>query len=124
MHKADSDAAQGCVAAEPDIESAPAYCQDSSISGRLPIIPAAISNPAIDGLKFRIVARGSRHYFKEVRFRTQSVSSAEGTAVREFLEGRCLETLRREQLAAFFGCAAFLANLQELVSELQQVLCD
>ena len=100
------------------------YSKDSTGSGRLAIISASVSSPLTDGLKFRIVLRGHKHYFKDVRFKCDKVSDVDRSAVIEFFEGRCLENLSRESLAACFGRTPLLSSLQDLIADLQHVLCD
>ena len=80
--------------------------------------------PGIDGLKFRIVATGAKHFFREVRFKGRLVNPAEKMAIAKYFEGRCLEKIRREELARQFKGSTYLGSLQNLVTELQKILCD
>ena len=88
------------------------------------VVSACVSSPLVDGLKFKVISRGGKHYFKNVRFKSEELPGAESRAVAEFFEGRCLENLTREGLSAYFNRAPLLASLQEVVADLQHVLCD
>lgn len=100
------------------------YSLEKTPSGRQAVVSASVSSPLTDGLKFRIVQRHGRHYFKQVRFKCDKVTNAEAHAVAEFFEGRCLENLSREALSACFGRTPLLHSLQELVADLQHILCE
>jgi hypothetical protein len=80
--------------------------------------------PGIDGLKFRLVSEGVLHYFREVRFKGRLVNPVEKQAVVRYFEGRCLEKIRREDMARQFKGSTYLASLLHLVGELQRILCD
>jgi hypothetical protein len=100
------------------------YSLEKTTSGRQAIVSTSVSSPLTDGLKFRIVQRSGRHYFKQVRFKCDKMTNAEAHAVAEFFEGRCLENLSRESLSACFGRTPLLHGLQDLVADLQHILCE
>jgi hypothetical protein len=74
----------------------------------------------IDQLKFRIVKKKGRHYFRDVRFE----AGANGYPITSFLEGRALEDLSPVLLRSFFPQSRILPHLQSLVRDLQRVFCE
>jgi hypothetical protein len=136
-----TDIVQDCALIS-EVDTLPAYTNDSKFSPVLPVIapetpvisagnPAVLASsdghedqPGIDGLKFRIVTVGTKHFFRDVRFHGRYVNTAEKKAIAHYLEGRCLEKIRREDIARSFNGSAYLGSLQTLVSELQHIICD
>jgi hypothetical protein len=78
--------------------------------------------PAVDQLKFRIVARRGKHYFQDVRFKGSL--TLEAITVIKFLEGRCLESLSSRTLQNGLGHIGIVPHLESLLKDLRQVLCD
>jgi hypothetical protein len=74
----------------------------------------------IDHLKFRIVTRKGRHYFRDVRY----VNGTDGRELTHFLEGRALEELTPVLLRTSFNGTPYLPDLQTLVHDLQRVFCE
>lgn len=79
---------------------------------------------SLDQFKFRIVEQGGVHYFQDVRFKAPHINDGDEKTIVEFFEGRSLEGLSSEILNAFLGTVAVLPLLQDLVDELQRILCD
>jgi len=78
----------------------------------------------LDQFKFRLVEQGQKHYFKDVRFKAPHLSPDDEQEIVQFFEGRNLECLSPELMAAGLGKMAILSELQSLIGELQVVLCD
>jgi len=77
----------------------------------------------VDQFKFRIVSRDGRHFFQEVRFRPPHGKEEDIRAVVDFFEGQCLEILTPEMIEAFLGQHPVAHRFEELVFDLQAVLC-
>ena len=78
----------------------------------------------LDQFKFKLVERGAKHYFQDVRFKAPHISSTDEKSIIEFFEGQCLEGLSSEIMSGFFGNLPIGPKLEKLVVDLQQVLCD
>ncbi len=78
----------------------------------------------MDQFKFRIVERNGLHFFKDVRFNAPHVNKDSTGAIVEFFEGRNLESLSDDIMDTVLGPVVVLAELKELVAELQTVLCS
>ena len=78
----------------------------------------------LDPFRFRIVERGGCHYFEEVRLNSPLVAEEDARAVVEFFEGRSLQEVRPERMSVFLGHLRLYPQLDRLVDELRQVLCD
>jgi len=83
---------------------------------------SSASIASVDHLKFRIVTRRGRHYFKDVRFK--GPLTLETIHVVKFFEGRCLESLTAATLHVQFATLPALSQLEKLVRDLRQVLID
>ena len=95
---------------------------DSGIQPALPAISA--QHASIDGLRFKLKTRGERHYFSEVRFGDGDARTPEMQAVVKMLSRKCLEDLTREYISEVLGDSPHLREVQNLISELQAVLCE
>jgi hypothetical protein len=86
-----------------------------------PPVPA-LHPPSVDQLKFRLITRRAKHYFKDVRFK--GPLTLESISVIKFLEGRCLETLTHRALQNGLGHLGLVPQLETMLKDLRQVLCD
>jgi hypothetical protein len=100
--------------------------RDTLTADTSPLRPAAGSTahhgPSVDQLKFRLITRRGKHYFKDVRFK--GALTLESITVIKFLEGRCLETLNAHALENSLGHLGLVSHLDTLLKDLRQVLCD
>ncbi len=102
-------------------QDTPALIADTSPLEPPPTIPSA-HPPSVDQLKFRLITRRGKHYFKDVRFK--GALTLESITVIKFLEGRCLETLTHRTLQTGLGHLGLVPHLENLLKDLRQVLCD
>ena len=86
--------------------------------------PGAKRPQDLDQFKFRIVELNGVHYFQDVRFKAPHISEADEKAIVEFFEGRSLQGLCPELMTAYLGSMTVLPLLQDLVCDLQRILCD
>ena len=78
----------------------------------------------VDQFKFRVVQRDGRHFFKDVRFSLPNGKENEIRAVIDFFNGQYLELLTPEMIEAFLGHHPVAKRFEQLVADLQEVLCD
>lgn len=102
--------------------SAVSHKKDSPIDAVLSSNQAP-EHSSLDGLRFKLIARGERHYFTDVRFSSEFVKTSDMLAVTTLLGGQCLEELNTDFVAAVLGDSPCCNEIQNLISELQAVLC-
>ncbi|HYF51746.1 MAG TPA: hypothetical protein VEJ63_20185 [Planctomycetota bacterium] len=85
-----------------------------------PVIPEP--PPSVDHLRFRLVTRRGKHYFKDVRYK--GPLTLDTIAVVKYFEGRCLENLTPATLGESFPLEPILPQIEKLVRDLRQVLVD
>lgn len=97
--------------------------KDSGFNAVLSSIPVP-EHSSIDGLRFKLTARNARHYFTDVRFSSNLIPTSDMMAVITLLNGRCLEDLDRDFISAALRQSPCLDEIQNLIGELQSVLCE
>jgi hypothetical protein len=105
--------------------SLPSHDNPALIADTSPLQPppvTALHPPSVDQLKFRLITRRAKHYFKDVRFK--GPLTMESITVIKFLEGRCLETLTHRTLQNGLGHLGLVPQLETMLKDLRQVLCD
>jgi len=85
--------------------------------------PVRSQSSLIDSLRFKLVCRDGKHIFTEVRVGSASVTDREKLAILVLLNGEPLETLSAHHISTILGKSRHVGVLQDMISELQAVLC-
>ncbi|MCX7805136.1 MAG: hypothetical protein N3A38_08100 [Planctomycetota bacterium] len=87
-------------------------------------VSAGESLDCADNFTFRLVKRGNKYYFQDVKVTPPLANHEEAALVQRWLEGRALDEINTEEFAEAFSGAGRCSGLQTVIAHLKEMFSD
>jgi hypothetical protein len=77
-----------------------------------------------DNFTFRLVKRGDKYYFQDVRVSPPMANHEEAMVVQRWLEGRALDEINTKEFVEAFSSSGRCSGLQNIIEHLKEMLGD
>ena len=77
----------------------------------------------VDSLRFKLVSRDGKHFFTDVRLGGSLLCDKDKLAILALLNDECLENLSSTHVSSMLGRSRHIREVQDMIAELQSVLC-
>lgn len=77
-----------------------------------------------DDFTFRLVKRGDKYYFQDVKVTPPLANHEEAALVRRWLEGRALDEINPKEFAEAFNGAGRCSGLQNVIAHLKEMFSE